>query len=181
MESFILKNHADVSGEELVKEVEKSVKRKRVESDFLKCRNRAKNTFKNQIDNSVGTKRASIVRAVSKVGKSDYTVDRFIAELEQSAKILKDSGNFKEACKDNGVKHHDVATHIAFEGESKVWLVLKNGLIETYYDRLKEFKDPLYSEQELKCATKPDCKDCPPDGELLKNESSTEQENSSTK
>ncbi|MEZ5103531.1 MAG: hypothetical protein R2757_03465 [Draconibacterium sp.] len=174
METKNFENHSDECKVEQVKEVvniEKTEKRKRSESDFLKTRNKAKNIFRNQISKSVETKRASIVKAVVKVGKSDYSVDRFIAELEKSAQILKDSARFNKACENAGLNTHNVATHIAFEGESKVWLVLKDGLIKTYYTQLKEFKDPLYSEQELKCATEADCEGCPPSGGLLlKNE-----------
>lgn len=161
METKKNENHADVSGEELVKKVEKSVKRKRKESNYLKIRNRAVNIFKNQIDKSVGTKRGSVKRAFNKIAGSEYIFDRFLAEFKENVEFLLDSKRFDKDCELHNLVPFNVATHIAFDGASKIDSVLKNGLKAIYYTRFTELVEPLFTEQELKCATEPECKGCP--------------------
>jgi len=177
METKNSENHSNDCAVEVEKKV---VKRKRSESQYLKVRNRARNIFRNQIDKSVETKRLAISRSFVKYANSDYTFDRFLAELNEGVEMLLDSRRFEEACKTNNLVPFNVATHIAFDGIGKIQLVLKNGLKANYYTQLTEFKRPLFSENELKCATDPDCDGCPPKEEpLSQKKSSSEEEDSS--
>ena len=143
------------------KKVEKSTSKKRSESDYLKIRTKAAGIFKVQLDRSAQTKKASVIEAFNKLKSSDYTFDRFKAEFYENVERLLDSMRFNKACKDNKLKAFNVATHVAFEGTSKISLVLRSGLITTYSKQLKEMVNPIFTEQELKNATEPECEDCP--------------------
>ncbi len=144
-----------------LKNVEKSVKRKRVESSYLKTCSKARNIFRNQIDKSVNTKRASIERAYNRVTSGNFTFDRFLAEFKDHVDRLLDSKRFDNDCKTNGLVPFNVATHIAFDGTSKIDLVLKNGLKAIYSTQLTEMVNPIFEEQELKSAAEPKSQGCP--------------------
>jgi len=144
-----------------VEKAEKSTSKKRNESDYLKIRNRAVNIFKVQLDKSVKTKKASVIEAYSNLKSTDYTLDRFKAEFYENIERLLDSKRFEKACKDSKLIAFNVATHVALDGASKINQVLKNGLKATYPTQLIEMVNPIFTEQELKCATEPESPDCP--------------------
>lgn len=164
MDNINVKNHSIEKNEELTKEVknvEKPVKRKRVESPYLKTCSKARNIFRNQIDKSPKTKIASIERAFNRVTSGNFTFDRFLAEFKDHVERLLDSKRFDKDCEIHGLEPFNAATHIAFDGTSKIDLVLKNGLKAIYSIQLNELVEPLFTEQELKCATEPECEGCP--------------------
>lgn len=149
MESSNFKNHSNEGGEELTKKVEKPVKRKRVESPYLKVRSKAANIFRNQIDKSVETKRRAFERAFNKVVSGNFTRERFLSEFKVNVDLLLDSKRFEKDCETNSLKPFNAATHIAFDGASKIDLVLKNGLKANYSTQFTELVEPLFAENEL--------------------------------
>lgn len=136
-----------------VKDAKKTSKRKREESPYLKVRTKAGNIFKNQIDKSVQTKRNAVERAFSKVASGNFTMDRFLSEFKVNVDLLLDSKRFEKDCNDHNLKPFNAATHIAFDGTSKIELVLKNGLKAIYSTQLVELVDPLFTEESLNKAS----------------------------
>jgi len=139
---------------ELVKDVKKTSKGKRVESDFLKARIKALAIYKCQIDKSVHMKRKAIERAFNKVVSGNYTWKRFLSEFQGLVYLLLDSKRFELDCKSYNLDPFSAATHIAFDGASKIELVLRNGLYATYTTQITELVDPLFTEEELNSASK---------------------------
>src|ERR1035437_4463995 len=117
---------------EFVTDVKKTSKRKRQESDYLKVRTKAATIFKSQMDKSVGTKRNAFDRAFRKVESGNFTKDRFLSEFKGNVDLLLDSKRFERDCKSHNLVPFNAATHIAFEGVSKIESVLRNGLYATY-------------------------------------------------
>lgn len=153
MESSNLINHSNENEVQLVKDVKKPSKRKREESPYLKVRSKAANIFRNQIDKSVQTKKKAVERAFSKVVSGNFTMDRFLSEFKVNVDLLLDSKRFEKDCLEYNLKPFNAATHIAFDGSSKIDLVLKNGFYENYSTQLKELVDPLFTEEELNNAS----------------------------
>lgn len=131
----------------------KSTKRRREESPYLKIRSKAANIFRSQIDKSVATKKLAVKTAMSRVISGDYTESRFLSEFKANVDMLLDSKRFEKDCKANKLKPFNAATHIVFDGGSKIELVLKNGLYPNYSTRLTELVEPLFTEEELKKAS----------------------------
>lgn len=148
-------NHSGVNENTNPTSVEKRVKKsaKREESPYLKVRTKAVNIFRNQIDKSVMTKRNSIDRALEKIITGEYTQNRFLAEFNTNVEMLLDSKRFDKDCKAHNLNPFNAATHIVFDGSSKIELVLKNGLYPSYSTRLTELVEPLFTEEELKSAS----------------------------
>ena len=156
MENLNFKNH---SGEnEAVKSTNvangaKSAKRKREESPYLKIRSKAVNIFRNQIIKSVETKRLAVDTAMRRIISGDYTSERFLAEFKVNVDMLLDSKRFERECQQHNLNPFNAATHIVFDGTSKIELVLKNGLYPNYSTRLTELVKPLFTEDELNSAS----------------------------
>ena len=156
MEKVNLKNHSgegEAKGSTRVENGTKSTKRRREESPYLKIRSKAANIFRSQIDKSVATKRLAVRTAMSRVISGEYTESRFLSEFKASVDMLLDSKRFEKDCKTYKLKPFNAATHIVFDGGSKIELVLKNGLYPTYSTRLTELVEPLFTEEELKKAS----------------------------
>jgi len=131
----------------------KASRRKRSESPYLKVRSKAANIFRNQIDKSVETKRKAVTRAFNKVSSGDFTRNRFLSEFKVNVDLLLDSKRFERDCKSANLTPFNAATHIAFDGASKIDLVLKNGLKAIYANQLTELCEPLFAEDELNKAS----------------------------
>jgi hypothetical protein len=156
MENFQLRNHSgenEVAKTARVGNGTKSTKRKREESPYLKIRSKAANIFRNQIDKSVTTKKLAVKTAMSRIISGDYTENRFLSEFKTNVDMLLDSKRFERDCKLHKLKPFNVATHIVFDGSSKIELVLKNGLYPNYSTRLTEMVAPLFTEEELQKAS----------------------------
>ncbi|MDD4991892.1 MAG: hypothetical protein PHR83_06640 [Paludibacter sp.] len=153
MENIQLKNHSGENEVAKTTNVASRKKRKRDESPYLKIRSKAANIFRNQIDKSVKTKKMSIERALDKVISGDYTKSRFLAEFRANVDMLLDSKRFEKDCKQHKLKPFNAATHIVFDGASKIELVLKNGLYPNYSTRLTELVEPLFTEEDLQKAS----------------------------
>lgn len=149
METKNLSNHSGANEIVNVANTTKIVKRKRVESPYLKIRSKAANIFRNQIDKSVATKRLALNKAMSKIISGDYTESRFLSEFKTNVDFLLDSKRFERDCESHNLTPFNVATHIVFDGGSKIDLVLKNGFHENYFNRLTELVEPLFTEEEL--------------------------------
>jgi len=137
------------SGVLCAEDVKKTSKRKRVETPYLKARSKATNIFRNQIDKSVQTKRLAIERAFNSEARGNFTWDRFLSEFKVNVDLLLDSKRFEKDCQENNLKPFNAATHIVFDGASKIELVLKNGLKTIYSTQLVELVEPLFTEEEL--------------------------------
>ena len=156
METVNLKNHSGVgeaTGSTRVDNGTKSAKRRREESPYLKIRSKAANIFRSQIDKSVGTKRLAVKTAMSRVISGDYTESRFLSEFKANVELLLDSKRFGKDCEENNLIPHNAATHIVFDGASKIELVLKNGILSNYSTQLTELVEPIFTEEELNNAS----------------------------
>jgi spore germination protein GerM len=131
----------------------KSTKRKREESPYLKIRSKAANIYRNQIDKSVSTKRLAINTAIRKIISGDYTENRFLSEFKENVDILLDSKRFERDCKQCNLDPFNAATHIVFDGASKIEMVLRHGIYLIYSTRLTELVEPLFTEEELQKAS----------------------------
>jgi hypothetical protein len=156
METAILKNHSDEN--EVVKLTRvgngtKSTKRKREESPYLKIRSKAANIFRSQIDKSVSTKRLAVKTAMNRIISGDYTENQFFSEFKANVDLLLDSKRFEKDCKLHKLVPFNAATHIVFDGTSKIELVLKSGVYETYFTRLTELVEPIFTLEELEEAS----------------------------
>ena len=147
----------------------KSTGRKRTESTYLKIRNRAANIYKVQLIKSAEVKKASIIKACSEIARGNYDLDEFKAEFKQGVDRLLDSKKFENACVGK-LEPFNVATHIVFDGASKINLVLNDGLEFVYPNQLTKMVEPIFTELELQCATDPECEGCPPKEENLSEE-----------
>jgi hypothetical protein len=123
----------------------KSTKKRREESPYLKIRSKAVNIFRTQLDKSVGTKRLAVERAISKIADLDYARGRFLSEFKQNVDLLLDSKRFERDCLQHNLTPFNAATHIVFDGSSKIELVLKNGVYPTYSTQLLELTEPIYT------------------------------------
>lgn len=149
MESSNFINQTSGNEVQSVNDVKKPSKRRREESPYLKVRSKAANIFKFQIDKSVSTKRSAIERAFNSVARGNFTMPRFLSEFKVNVDMLLDSKRFEKDCQDNNLNPFNAATHIAFDGASKIELVLKNGLKAIYSTQLVELVEPLFTEEEL--------------------------------
>jgi spore germination protein GerM len=145
--------HSDVNDGVQSTAVKNQGKRKRDESPYLKARSKAVNIFRNQLDKSIETKRQCLDRALNKTISGAYTKSRFLSEFKTKVDNLLDSRRFEKDCKKRNLSPFNAATHIVFDGASKVELVRKNGLYEEYFDRLTELVDPIFTESELEKAS----------------------------
>lgn len=156
MDSLNLTNHSgenEVAKTTRVSNSTKSAKRKREESPYLKIRSKAANIFRSQIDKSVATKKLAVRTAMSRIISGDFTENQFLSEFKKNVDMLLDSKRFEKDCKLYKLKPFNAATHIVFDGASKIELVLKNGLYPNYSTRLTELVDPLFTEEELQKAS----------------------------
>lgn len=106
---------------------------------------KARAQYKRQITQNVETKRECI-----KMNISAYYDDalRFWLDFENETKDLLDSKRFCEKCEEIGIKPHDAAEHVVFEGKSIKNRVWKNGLEATLGDKARMFNAPLYEDKE---------------------------------
>jgi hypothetical protein len=159
LEIMEIVNNQNHSGEsEVVKSTKvgnstKSTRRKREESPYLKIRSKAANIFKTQIDKSVGTKKLAVNKAISRIISGDYTRERFLSEFKKNVDMLLDSKRFEKDCKEYNLTPFNAATHVVFDGASKIELVLKNGLYPTYSIQLRELIEPIFTLEELEAAS----------------------------
>lgn len=153
MERSNFNDQTVVNGVSSANDVKKASKRKRVETPYLRVRSKASNIFKNQIDKSVSTKRLAIERAFNSVARGNFIMPRFLSEFKVNVDMLLDSKRFERDCIENNLKPFNAATHIAFDGASKIDLVLKNGLKAIYSTQLVELVEPLFTEEELEEAS----------------------------
>lgn len=149
MESSNFNDQTVVAGVSNANDVKKASKRKREETPYLKVRSKAANIFRNQINKSVSTKRLAIERAFNSEARGNYVMPRFLSEFKVNVDRLLDSKRFEKDCEACNLKPFDAATHIVFDGASKIDLVLKNGLIANYSTQLVELVEPLFTEKEL--------------------------------
>jgi hypothetical protein len=149
MGKVLSNNHSNESVNGVNNDGKKSSKRKRLESPYLKVRSKAANIFRNQIDKSVETKRRAFERAFNKVVSGNFTRERFLSEFKVNVDLLLDSKRFEKDCKNYSLASFNVATHIVFDGASKIELVLKNGLYANYSTQFTELVHPLFTEDEL--------------------------------
>jgi len=131
----------------------KSTKRKREESPYLKIRYKAANIFKSQIDKSVATKRLAVRTAMNRIISGDYTENQFFSEFKANVDLLLDSKRFEKDCKQHKLVPFNAATHIVFDGTSKIELVLKSGVYETYFTRLTQLVEPIFTLEQLEEAS----------------------------
>lgn len=152
-------NNQNHSGEsEVVKSTKvgngtKSTRRKREESPYLKIRSKSVNIFKSQIDKSVTTKRLAVKTAMNRIISGDYTENQFFAEFKKNVDMLLDSKRFENDCKEYNLTPFNAATHVVFDGASKIELVLKNGLYPNYSIKLTELVEPIFTLVELEAAS----------------------------
>jgi spore germination protein GerM len=131
----------------------KSAKRRREESPYLKIRSKAANLFRSQIEKSVNVKKLAVETAISKIVSGDYTRNRFLSEFKTNVDLLLDSKRFERECKQHNLVPFNAATHIVFDGSSKIELVLKNGVHLTYSNQLLELIEPIYTLEELEAVS----------------------------
>lgn len=124
-------------------------RRTKSKSQFDKVLEKARNIFDAQLDRSVKTKRASIERALIRVGKNSYTHEQFLADLNRRMFRLIDSKKFEADCKAHSLETLNAASHIAFDGLSHVYDVLDNGIEASYASRLLEMREAIFSEKDF--------------------------------
>lgn len=156
METTNFLNHSGES--EVVKSTRvdngtKSTKRRRVESPYLKIRSKAANLFRSQIEKSVNIKRLAVETAISKIIAGEYTRERFLSEFKLNVDLLLDSRRFERECIHYNLTPFNAATHIVFDGTSKMEAVLKNGIYPTYPTQLRELIEPIYTLEELEAVS----------------------------
>ena len=156
MDNFSNQNHSSESAVVKSTRVDngtKSTRRKREESPYLKIRSKAANIFRSQIDKSVATKKLAVDTAISRITSGDYTRERFLSEFKANVDLLLDSKRFERDCKFHNLTPFNAATHIVFDGTSKIELVLKNGVCATYSTQLRELIEPIYTLEELEAVS----------------------------
>ena len=131
----------------------KSAKRRREESPYLKIRSKAANIFRSQLNKSVSTKKMAVETAISKIIAGDYTRERFLSEFKLNVDLLLDSRRFERECIQYNLTPYNAATHIVFDGTSKMEAVLKNGIYPTYPTQLRELIEPIYTLEELEAVS----------------------------
>lgn len=118
---------------------------------FHAVREKAANLYRKQLNRGVETIRKTIEYALNQAA-IDYTKDRFLADYGKLVERLLDSKRFEKDCEKFKLEPFNAATHIVFDGVKQMSTVLEYGLETVCGSRLMEFKEAVYSKEELDAA-----------------------------
>ena len=152
MDNLLKADNNQQSGEVVNRVASQVISRKvsKKKDNFHAVREKDGNIYRKQLNRGVDTMRKAIEYALNQVAL-EYTPNRFLADYGRLVERLLDSKRFEKDCERLHVEPFNVATHIVFDGIKQMNAVLADGLDKVCGSRLTEFREAVYSKEEL-CA-----------------------------